>query len=46
MTINNTDNGREEQQYKRDKRRLFVIELLMVTLFCALVLYCFWRNSK
>jgi hypothetical protein len=46
MTTTNTDLEGEEKQYKRDKKRLFITEFLMISIFSAFVLYCFWHYGK
>jgi hypothetical protein len=36
----------EEIIYRKDKRRLFITEFLMVAIFSAFVLYCIWQAGK
>lgn len=36
----------EEIIYRKDKRKLFITELLLVVTFSAFAVYCIWQAGK
>lgn len=37
---------KKERSFEQDRRRMFWIEFLMISVFSAFVLYCFWQNGR